>query len=247
MGDLDPSPTLIEGLDSDRKEVRYLCHEALKTATGHDYGYDHLDQNQQELQIAVLRWRQWWGEYSGDSFFATSYQRKYSIGADLAAPGGETKPIEKVLDGAGTEPGQQNPTPQDPTPQNPTPATPTPPKAEVVEPVTPPVKPAVETPAKPVGEKQPSTAAKPSETPASTGQSAKAPPEIIDPMLNESAGQAKPPAGQKKPVVELPSSGQKKPVIELPVIELPVIELPASGTGSSGTGGSGQGTTGGGL
>ena len=91
MGDLAQSPMLIEGLDSDRKEVRYLCHEALKTATGHDFGYDHLNQNQQELQVAVLRWRQWWSDYSGDRFFAQNYERDHGLG-ELAAPAGETKP-----------------------------------------------------------------------------------------------------------------------------------------------------------
>lgn len=91
MGDLQQSPKLIEGLDSDRKEVRYMCHEALKSATGHDFGYDHLNQNQQELQVAVLRWRQWWGEYAGDKFFASNYEQEHGL-SNLAAPAGETKP-----------------------------------------------------------------------------------------------------------------------------------------------------------
>ena len=90
MGDLQQSPKLIEGLDSDRKEVRYMCHEALKTATGHDFGYDHLNQNQQELQLAVLRWRQWWGEYAGDTFFASNYEQEHGLN-NLAAPAGETQ------------------------------------------------------------------------------------------------------------------------------------------------------------
>lgn len=94
MGDLDQSPRLIEGLDSERKEVRYMCHEALKSATGHDFGYDHLNPNQLELQLAVLRWRQWWGEYGGDTFFAASYQKENGLNS-LAAPGGETKPNDE--------------------------------------------------------------------------------------------------------------------------------------------------------
>ncbi|MFN3240224.1 MAG: HEAT repeat domain-containing protein [Planctomycetota bacterium] len=93
MGDIEQAPKLIEGLDSDRKEVRYMCHEALKSATGHDFGYDHLNQNQQELQVAVLRWRQWWGEYSGDQFFAQSYEQQHNLN-NLAAPGGETRPMQ---------------------------------------------------------------------------------------------------------------------------------------------------------
>ena len=41
MGDLSMAPTLIEGLDSEKKEVRFLAHESLKTQTGRDFGYDH--------------------------------------------------------------------------------------------------------------------------------------------------------------------------------------------------------------
>lgn len=100
MGDLEQSPTLIEGLDSDRKEVRFLCHEALKTATGHDFGYDHLNQNKQDLQVATLRWRQWWGEYSGDRFFAADYAKENNIGAELAAPAGETQMQDSSQDAA---------------------------------------------------------------------------------------------------------------------------------------------------
>ena len=91
MGDIAQAPNLIEGLDSDRKEVRYMCHEALKAATGHDFGYDHLGQNQQDTQLAVLRWRQWWSEYSGDVLFAQSYEQQHGLD-NLAAPGGETQP-----------------------------------------------------------------------------------------------------------------------------------------------------------
>lgn len=92
LGDLVWSPTLIEGLDSDRREVRYLCHEALKTATGHDFGYDHLNENKDQMLVSVLRWRQWWSEYSGDGFFAQSYQQKHNLQAQPAQPMGETQP-----------------------------------------------------------------------------------------------------------------------------------------------------------
>ncbi|MBX3463812.1 MAG: HEAT repeat domain-containing protein [Planctomycetes bacterium] len=91
LGDLAWSPTLIEGLDSPRKEVRYMCHEALKTATGHDFGYDHLNPDEADLRVSVLRWRQWWSEYSGDTFFAANYQQKHQLGDAVAAPMGETK------------------------------------------------------------------------------------------------------------------------------------------------------------
>jgi len=90
MGDLEQSPKLIEGLDSDRKEVRYMCHEALKAATGHDFGYDHLSLNQSELRHSVLRWRQWWGSYAGDTFFASRYEEEHGLNK-LAAPSGETQ------------------------------------------------------------------------------------------------------------------------------------------------------------
>jgi hypothetical protein len=91
MGDLEWSPVLIEGLDSDRKEVRYLCHEALKTASGHDFGYDHLNQNRQDLMASALRWRQWWSDYSGDATFAADYQQKNNLSAQPAVPMGEIK------------------------------------------------------------------------------------------------------------------------------------------------------------
>lgn len=101
MGDLTWSSTLIEGLDSERKEVRYLCHEALKSATGHDFGYDHLNQNDNEMHVSVLRWRQWWGEYSGDLHFAQAYQQQHNLQPQVAAPSGETQPAQPA---AGSEP-----------------------------------------------------------------------------------------------------------------------------------------------
>lgn len=100
MGDLAWSPALIEGLDSDRKEVRYLCHEALKTSTGHDFGYDHLNQNDNELKLSVLRWRQWWSEYSGDTFFAANYQQQHGLQPQAAAPSGESKMVEPPVGNA---------------------------------------------------------------------------------------------------------------------------------------------------
>ena len=92
MGDLKWSKTLIEGLDSDKKEVRFMCNETLKTATGHDFGFDHLSANDAERRAATLRWRQWWGEYSGDTLFAQSYQVQHGLTPDVAAPAGETQP-----------------------------------------------------------------------------------------------------------------------------------------------------------
>ncbi len=106
MGDIVWSPALIEGLDSEKKEVRYMCHEALKTATGHDFGYDHLNQNDGELKLSVLRWRQWWSEYSGDVFFAQNYQQQHNLQPTVAAPDGETKPAVEVPPGNQTPPVQ---------------------------------------------------------------------------------------------------------------------------------------------
>jgi hypothetical protein len=109
LGDLVWSPNLIEGLDSDKKEVRYLCHEALKSATGRDFGYDHLSEDATARSTAALGWRQWWSEYSGDPFFAQNYAKQHGL-QGLAAPMGETK-----------TPAQQQQVPQQ-QPQQPTPA-----------------------------------------------------------------------------------------------------------------------------
>lgn len=96
LGDLKPTPQLIEGLDSERKEVRFLCHEALKQATGRDFGFDHLSDNETQRHLAVLGWRQWWSEYSGDAFFATSYQQRYHLDQP-AQPMGEAQPQDDLL------------------------------------------------------------------------------------------------------------------------------------------------------
>ena len=103
MGDIDQAPNLILGLDSDRKEVRFMCHEALKSATGHDFGYDHLGVDVQERQLAILRWREWWGSYSGDLAFAQVYQREHGLTSYAAAPAGETSPTEKASEPATTK------------------------------------------------------------------------------------------------------------------------------------------------
>lgn len=91
LGDLQQTPLLIEGLDSDKKEVRFLCHEALKTATGRDFGFDHLSENAYQRHAAVYGWRQWWAEYAGDAEFAQVYREQHQIG-EPAMPAGETRP-----------------------------------------------------------------------------------------------------------------------------------------------------------
>ena len=94
LGDLATAPTLIEGLDSQRKEVRYLCHEALKSVTGRDFGYDHLAEDASSRRTAALSWRQWWGAYSGDTFFAQNYAAQNGLTMPAAPPSGEVKPIQ---------------------------------------------------------------------------------------------------------------------------------------------------------
>src|SRR5690606_13951812 len=79
LGDLRYAPALIEALDSDKAEVRYNCHQALKDATGRDFGYDHLAESAEERQRAVLRWREWWGELYQDRWFAQSYAQAHGI------------------------------------------------------------------------------------------------------------------------------------------------------------------------
>jgi hypothetical protein len=126
LGDMKPVPSLIEGLDSEKKEVRFLCHEALKQATGRDFGFDHLSDNDMQRRTSVLGWRQWWSEYSGDTQFARSYQERYHLGQP-SQPMGETQPPSIYQDPQapqGQNPqGQQpqNPTGQNPAGQNPAP------------------------------------------------------------------------------------------------------------------------------
>ena len=107
MGDLQFAPVLIEGLDSDKTQVRYYCHEALKSATGRDFDYDHLSADALARTEAVYRWRSWWSEQSGDPVFAQNYAEQNGLevqqpsgsetqpampGGQPAAPGGEVAP-----------------------------------------------------------------------------------------------------------------------------------------------------------
>src|SRR5262245_34496128 len=141
LGDMKPVPSLIEGLDSEKKEVRFLCHEALKQATGRDFGFDHLSDNDMQRRMSVLGWRQWWSEYSGDTQFARTYQERYHLGQP-SQPMGEVQPGSIYQDPMqepqgqnpqgqqpqpnGQNPNNQKPTGQNPTGQNPNGQTPTP-------------------------------------------------------------------------------------------------------------------------
>ncbi|MEM7204669.1 MAG: HEAT repeat domain-containing protein [Planctomycetota bacterium] len=79
LGDIQRAPTLIEALDSDKVQVRYLCHEALKTATGQDFGFDHLNDDLSQRRRSVLEWREWWTSMSGDSGFSTRYAARHGL------------------------------------------------------------------------------------------------------------------------------------------------------------------------
>ena len=90
MGDMRQCPTLIAALDSDKVQVRAMSHDALKRATGRDYGFDHLTDNVEQRKQAVLRWRQWWGQLAGDPFFASQYAQQNGLASPGAAPMVET-------------------------------------------------------------------------------------------------------------------------------------------------------------
>lgn len=93
MGDLNYCPVLIEALDSDKKEVRFLAHEVLKTQTGRDFGYDHLSEDPTARHTAALGWRQWWGDYSGDTFFAQRYAQQHGLQAAQPQTGIPSAPM----------------------------------------------------------------------------------------------------------------------------------------------------------
>ena len=102
MGDVKQCPTLIAELDSEKVQVRAMCHDALKRATGKDFGYDHLTDNVEQRKTAVLRWRQWWSAQTNDPWFAQQYAQQNQLATPAAVPLGETKrqnpPAEKPLE-----------------------------------------------------------------------------------------------------------------------------------------------------
>lgn len=108
MGDISHAPVLIEALDSDRVQVRYFCHEALRTATNRDFGYDHLTESLGQRRQAVLQWRNWWAEQSGDQFFAANYANQHA----LPMPG--LKAAQDMPAAPGLEPAPSKQPPQDP-------------------------------------------------------------------------------------------------------------------------------------
>ena len=86
LGDFSKTPTLIAGLESDRRHVRYLCYEALRQQTGNDFGYDHRVEDPTERAKAVRRWREWWSTQSSDRMLQT---------------GANTQGVQRSYDGAG--------------------------------------------------------------------------------------------------------------------------------------------------
>jgi hypothetical protein len=86
LGDFSQTSTLINGLESDRRHVRYLCHEALRSQTGHDFGYDHRIENPVERSKAIEQWRDWWAEQSGDRMLRTAKQGNATVDFSIAQP-----------------------------------------------------------------------------------------------------------------------------------------------------------------
>lgn len=112
MGDMKSCPALIVALDSDKVQVRGMCHEALKRATARDFGYDHLSDNVEQRRQSVLRWRQWWGTQTSDQYFAQSYAETYHLSTSAPAmPNGEgaQPPVEEPAQVITTEPLPENP------------------------------------------------------------------------------------------------------------------------------------------
>lgn len=58
LGDPQGFPLLVEGLADDEITTRFKCFQALKTATGRDFGYAH-DGAPDERRQAVARWLDW--------------------------------------------------------------------------------------------------------------------------------------------------------------------------------------------
>ncbi len=82
LGDMQQIPGLIKGLDSELLPVRYNCHMALRDSTKRDFGYDHLTESDHQRKKAVLSWWEWWGEQSGDPWFAKNYAKDNGLQMD---------------------------------------------------------------------------------------------------------------------------------------------------------------------
>lgn len=58
LGDNAGFPTLVEGLSDQDLKTRYKCFEALRRATGQDFGYQH-DAAPDARRAAITRWNDW--------------------------------------------------------------------------------------------------------------------------------------------------------------------------------------------
>ncbi len=58
LGDASGFPVLVEGLTDGELQNRYKCFEALRDATGNEFGYEH-DAAPALRRAAVARWSDW--------------------------------------------------------------------------------------------------------------------------------------------------------------------------------------------
>lgn len=58
LGDAMGFPVLVEGLSDPEIQARYKCFEALRDATGNDFGYEH-DASPALRRAAAARWADW--------------------------------------------------------------------------------------------------------------------------------------------------------------------------------------------
>lgn len=79
LGDYRQIPALIAGLDSELQDVRYRCFDALQSATGQNFDYDHRISEADDRRSSIDRWQQWWVAQQGQAWFQ---------GSQLAAPQG---------------------------------------------------------------------------------------------------------------------------------------------------------------
>ncbi len=81
LGDFSAIPILIEGLKSDTKYVRFQCMEALRSATGKNFGFDHLAEDPSVRTASIEKWEQWWTKRQQDPNFSSNFK------GNLAKPG----------------------------------------------------------------------------------------------------------------------------------------------------------------
>lgn len=70
LGEWSEMPALITGLEDERLFTRSLCIDALREATHETLAFDPRAEKS-EREKAVLRWRQWWLQRSGEGILPT--------------------------------------------------------------------------------------------------------------------------------------------------------------------------------